>query len=154
MNIERELRRCLPMHGMAYIGGDSESSTSNRTENSDQRVVGGDGSANSSLRLSEIDARGDVTLQITDAGQTARAIDAVSLVADSAMSMSSDMTRGALSTLDTATQGFQRGITDLFDQSVNEISDAYETSKAGEQKVLVAAGLLVVGMVALFIVKK
>lgn len=151
MNIQREKLRCLPMGAAAYFGGDSKSSSSNRTDNNDQRVVGGDGSTNNSIRVSEA---GDVTLAITDAGQTAKAIDSVSLIADQALSLSGEMTRGALSTVDTATQGFQRGITDLFDKSVNEISDAYETSKAGEQKVLVAAGLLVVGMVALFIVKK
>lgn len=139
------------MGGAAYFGGDSSSSSSQRTENRDQRVVGGDNSANTSISVGDLKS---ATLQITDAGQTAKAIDSVSLIADKALALSGDMTRGALSTVDTATQGFQRGITDLFDKSVNEISDAYETSKAGEQKVLVAAGLLVVGMVALFIVKK
>lgn len=142
------------MGAAAYFGGDSKSSTSNRTDNNDQRVVGGDGSSNSSLRIGDIGRGSEVTLAITDAGQTAKAIDSVSLIADKALSLSGDMTKGALATVDTATQGFQRGITDLFDKSVNEIGDAYETSKAGEQKVLVAAGLLVVGMVALFIVKK
>lgn len=151
MNIQREKLRCLPMGAAAYFGGDSSSASSQRTENRDQRVVGGDNSSNSSISVGDM---ANTTLQITDAGQTAKAIDAVSMIADQSLALSSEMTRGVLSTVDTATQGFQRGITDLFDASVNEISDAYETSKAGEQKVLVAAGLLVVGMVALFIVKK
>lgn len=151
MNIQREKRRCLPMGAMAYFGGDSDASSTSRTDNNDMRVVGGDDSTNQSIRVSDA---GAVTLAITDAGQTGKAIDAVSMIADSSLKISGDMTRGALATVDTATQGFQRGITDIFDKSVNEISEAYETSKAGEQKVLVAGGLLVVALVAIFIVKK
>jgi hypothetical protein len=56
MNIQREKRRCLPMSGLAYFGGDSDSqaNTTNNTEQRDMRVVGGEASQNISANDSNV----------------------------------------------------------------------------------------------------
>lgn len=124
---------------MGLFGGDSSSSTTNKTDNFDMRVVGADGSTNVSTNNSE------VTIYSTDHGAVSagmalgnKAIDAAATGAVATQSASADMFKGALAAVSGANE---------------RLALAYQNGQAGDQTQLKYAGFAVVGLAAFMFFK-
>lgn len=107
------------------LGGASESSSDTTTSNTDMRVVGGEQSTNVSAQNS--------TVTLTDQGAV-----------HDAFGFGEKVVAGAF---EFAT-GTQTAADDMVESAMSKVSDAYETAKAGEQRVFAGAVLAVVGIVA------
>jgi len=119
--------------GLGGGGGNSSADQTQRTENADMRVVGGDASTNISAQDST------VRVNVTDAGSVRAAFGFANDIAKDAFNF-------AISN--------QHDVADIVEKSEAAVSDAYSTAKAGEQKVLVGAALAIVGVVAFAAVNK
>lgn len=106
-------------------GGSSSSSSDQTTQNTDMRVVGGDGSSNVSAQNS--------TVTMIDGGAVSGAFGFAKEVSAQAFNFAS------ASQIDT-----QKTVSD----AMGRVADAYSTAKAGEQKIFAGAALAVVGVVA------
>lgn len=137
-----------------YFGGDSSSTSASTTNNIDQRATGGNGSQN-------VSASGGATVNVTDAGAISQAFG----FADSALkgaytdvaasrSNTASTAGAAIAAVQNTSQQATQAITDAFSKSSAQVADAYSTAKAGENKILVAAGLVVVGIVAVKVMGK
>lgn len=109
---------------------DSSSTSTQATSNTDARVVGGDGSVN-------ISSTGSITM--TDAAAVHEAFGFAESVAADAFDMAS------------ASQ-IETGKT--VKDALGQVSSAYSTAKAGEQKIFAGAALAIVGVVAVIAFKK
>lgn len=122
----------------------SSSKSSNPVTNTDARVVGGDSSSNLSLNASG--NRGAVNVTVTDAGAVSKSLDlamkgieGAQATASAAVADSGELLRGVL-----ATQGEQQ----------QQFADALENIKTSDVRVLIFAGLAVVGLAAVQLAKK
>jgi hypothetical protein len=116
-------------------GGSSSSSSSQTTNNTDARVVGGNGSTNLSL----VGNTGPVAISTTDQGAVAGAM---------------DLARTSLVTSQTVATAAMGTSEKTFKGALDSVTDAYETAKAGDQKIVAIAGMAVVGLAAAAIVFK
>lgn len=162
MNLLREKMRCLPLHGAAY-GGDSSAATTNKTEVTDARVVGGNDSANVSAN-----GGSSVTLITTDHNAVAgglqlgsQAIDAATKNAAGTQDTAVTMYQGALQFLKDANTKSQQAYADAGGQVAaaysNEASDlatAFTDSKAPDKSLLMVAGVIVVGLAGVMVLAK
>ena len=128
----------------------SDSSQSQLQESQDNRVVGGAGSV--ALVASRSSVGGDVNLTstVTDFGTVAKAFDFAAGIAagaaDEAAASGARVTQVASSAMQSVRAAYQ--------DTTNEVAKAYETAKAGEQKIMVAAALAVVAIVAVKVMGK
>lgn len=163
------------MAGLAYLGGDSDSqaNTTNRSEQRDMRVVGGEGSTN----LSANDSSLNVNVVQTDYGAIAGGLN----TADKAFSLSTqlvgDNTKTALNAglsmfdgaLKSNTSVFGSALSAIKDSNSNalermslttnsalsavagatsEVANAWQDSQTPENNMLKIAGFVVVGIAA------
>ena len=127
---------------MSDSNSESDSSQTQLQESQDNRVVGGAGSV--ALVASRSSIGGDVNLTSTDFGSVSKAFDfaagIASGAADEAAASGAQVTQMASSAMQSVRAAYQ--------DSTDTIAQAYETSKAGEQKIMVVAALAVVALVA------
>lgn len=125
------------------FGGSSSSASSSTTNNTDMRVVGGDGSSNTSAQNS---GAGDLTIIATDQGAVKAGMDLASQAIDA-----NSHTTGAA--LDTTAQIYEGALGAV--SSANErLALAYQSGQAGDQTQLKYAGFIVVGLAAVMIFGK
>lgn len=128
------------MGGVLRIGGGSKSN--NETKNVDARVVGGDGSTNASVT-------GDgssVTNTMTDLGAISGALDLAKVGIEGAYKIAgqSQAASGSLLT----------GALSMAGQQNEQFASTLEKVKTSDVRVLVIAGLAVVALGAVYMVKK
>ena len=126
----------------------SDSSQQQVQETQDNRVSAAEGA--STLVASRSSVGGDVNVTSTDYGSVTKAIDLTRDLLKGAASMSAANNATISSTVQSAMHSVQEAYADTSDK----VAGAYETSKAGEQKVMVAVGLAVVALVAIKIAGK
>lgn len=133
-------------YATSYWGnGDQQQSQANQessSENQDNRISGGNGSINLSTNRSDISG---VTITTIDAGAVGGAFDFARDVATGAANTAAASSSANLAVTKSAMQAVQ----DAYAGSTEKIASAYTEGKAGEQKIMVAAGLLIVGVVAM-----
>lgn len=117
-------------------GGSSSSSSSQTTNNTDARVVGGDNSQNFSLVGNELK---DSTITLTDHGAVDKAV---------------DLAKTSLQTSKTVADAAMGTTKEVFSQALESVEGAYETAKAGDQKIVAIAGMAVVGLAAATLLKR
>lgn len=149
MNIEREKRRCRPLHGLAYFGGDSSAATTNKSEVRDMRVVGGDASQNVSANDS------NVSIVATDHGAVLAGLG----TADKAFSLSTQLVgdntkkvlNAGLSMFDGALKSVQASSVSALNSVASarqDVAEAWKNSQTPENDMLKIAGFVVVGIAA------
>lgn len=123
MNIEREKRRCLPMHGLAYFS-DSQSSSSATTENKtdirDMRVVGGEKSNNISANDSNI----NLSVTATDFGAVQGGLNTAGQAFALSTQLVGDNTRQNLNAGLSMFDGAIKSQTGMFGTAIAAIKDA------------------------------
>lgn len=155
MNIQREKRRCLPMAGLAYIGGDSSAATTNKSEVRDMRVVGGDASQNISANDS------NVSVIATDHGAVLAGLS----TADKAFALSTQLVgdntkqvlNAGLSMFDGALQSVQSSSAQALNSVASarqDVAAAWQNSQTPENSMLKIAGFVVVGIAAVSLLAK
>lgn len=112
------------------FGGSSSSQSQQTTSNADLRVVGGNNSTNVSAQNS--------TITVTDANAVHDAFGFASTVTQSAFDYA---------------HATQVDTSKTVSDAMAQVSDAYSTAKAGEQKIFAGAALAVVGVVAFVALK-
>ena len=129
-----------------YFGGGSSSSAdqSTSTETTDNSTVAAPNSTSASLNHSSGN-----TINITDNGAVGMAFDAVKQISQGAFTANSQ----ALSTVTENSSAAIQQVAAADHNALAAVSDAYSTAKAGEQKVLVAAALAILGIVAIKVIK-
>lgn len=155
-------RKCLPMRGVLRIGGDSDSEQSQV----DGRITGGNESVNGS-------AAGDnstvnIRTTTTDFGAVGKSLDLAMKGVDSSAALATevvktnagtvgkvfdgtlDVLKGSLSTM--AKQ--QDSFTSAFTSQGSAFGTALENVKTSDTRVLILAGLAVVGLVGMTLLKK
>lgn len=135
-----EQRHAPGMRLCPAFGGSS--STAATTNNTDMRVVGGDGSSNVSAQNS---GSGDMKIISTDHGAVSgglqlatHALDANTAVSTASMNTTTDVFKGALGAVTDANQ---------------RLALAYQSGQAGDQTSLKYAGFVVVGLAAVMLFK-
>jgi hypothetical protein len=111
----------------------SDSSQTSTTNNTDLRIAGGDGSVNVSSQNSS------VALTLTDAGAV-----------HDAFGFAQAALNGAFAAVASNDAGAQAQVT----AAMKAVADAWAGAKAGEQKVLVGIGVIVVALVGVAALKK
>lgn len=121
----------------------SDSSQTQINETQDNRITGGTGSVNLSTSRSSVG--GDVNISTTDFGSV-----------DRSFSFAEQIAKGAANAAAASAASVQAMATDAmssvkaaYGDSSDALADAYKTAKAGEQKVMVAVGMVIVGLVAI-----
>lgn len=140
---EREPQRycAIESESSPQTSSQSDSSQSSVTTQSDMRIVGGDGSINLSSQNSSV----GVTVTTTDAGTVNQAFG----FARDALKQAIDFSVGSATRNTQVLEHALEGVKD----SEAQVADAYTTAKAGEQKILVAGALVIVGLVAVAALK-
>jgi hypothetical protein len=133
-------RMCLPMGARLYFGGDSSSSVENKTFNTDARIVGGDGSTNTSVNGNS----GPVEITTTDHGAVSGSLQ----LAMRGVELAHQSEQQVLST----TGGLLEGALKNQAQQQQAFTDTVKDIKTSDVRVLVVAGLAVVafGAIAMF----
>jgi hypothetical protein len=141
LNTNRRRRRHEPRARYCSIDSGSSSSSSSssnqQTYNTDKRIAGGPGSVNVSGDSS--------TVTVTDAGAVGLAFGFARDAARDAYDYAAGSATQSTRVLTSALEGVEK--------SVDDIKAAYSEAKAGDQKVLVAGGLIVAGIVAVAALK-
>jgi hypothetical protein len=139
-------------------GGSSADQTQN-TETSDNRIVAAQDSTN--LNNSHGQIGGNVTITSTDHGAVHDSLQLTSGVVSQAFEFGTKVQAGAAKENVAALQGIQNttstainAVQSAYQQESKTLADAYVTSKAGEQKILVGVALAIVGIVAALALKK
>lgn len=126
-----------------FGGGNSSSSTSNETQNIDQKIQTAAGSTG-------VSASGNSVVTMLDGGAVGKAFDfaagIASGAADEAAASGAKVTQMATSAI--------QSVQAAYANSNGTIAAAYETSKAGEQKIMVVAALAVVAIVVVKVMGK
>lgn len=126
----------------------SDSSQTQLQESQDNRVTAGAGAA--TLVMSRANVGGDVNVTSTDYGSVSKAFD---FAKDLAAGAANESAASEASVSKMATSALQ-SVQSAYQDSTGAIAAAYETSKAGEQKVMVVAALVVVAIVAVKVMGK
>lgn len=136
---QRERARCSRLGSRLYFGGDSDSTQ--QTSNTDARVVGGEGSSNASIVGNE----GSVSVTTTDHGAVSGSL----ALAMRGIEGANSTTREALA----STGGLLEGALRNSGQQAQAFTDTIKDIKTSDVRVLVIAGLAVVGLGAAFVFK-
>lgn len=136
-------RRCTPIGGALFFGGSSKSSQA--TKNIDARVVGGDASVNTSQ---VIDASGGSRVRITstDHGAVSKSLE----LAKAGVEGANTTTRQVIE----AQGSLLSGALKMAGEQSQQLTDTVENLKGNDVRVLVVAGLAVVGVTAVMLFKK
>lgn len=129
MNIQHEKRRCLSFHGLRI----SESDASQKSDNFDQRVVGGEQSTNVSASGGSV-----VKIKTTDHGAVKGAFELGSLALSTNAKLASDLSGQGVSMFE--------GALGAVSKANENLALAYQSGNAGEQTQLKYAGFIVVGL--------
>jgi len=128
---------------MSESNSDSDSSQTQINESQDNRITGGTGSVNLSTSRSSVG--GDINISTTDFGSV-----------DRSFTFAEQIAKGAANTAAASAAAVQAmatdamtSVKDAYGDSSETLADAYKTAKAGEQKVMVAVGMAIVGVVAI-----
>lgn len=137
-------RRCTAMGGALYFGG-SKSKSSQATKNIDARVVGGESSLNTSQ---VIDASGGSRVRITstDHGAVSKSLD----LAIKGVEGANTTTRQVIE----AQGSLLNGALKMSGEQSQKLADTVENLKGNDVRVLVVAGLAVVGVTAAMLFKR
>jgi hypothetical protein len=114
----------------------------------DNRVTAGAGAA--TLVMSRANVGGDVNVTSTDFGSVSKAFDFASGIAKGA---ADEATASGAQVQQMATSAMQ-SVQAAYKDTSGTVAAAYETAKAGEQKIMVMAALAVVGIVAVKVMGK
>jgi hypothetical protein len=158
VNLLREKQRCRPLGAAAYFSS-SKSKTEEKTEIRDQRVVGGQGSANVSANDS------NVTVISTDQGAVnaglqlgGKAIDAAVRSAEGTQSTTRSLFEGALSfaktanaTAASAQQNATSQVAGAYANVAKDLATAFTDSKAPDKNIFIIGGVAVVGLAAVMV---
>lgn len=153
--------QCLPMRGLRFSDSDSTQQQSTVNRNNDGRVVGGEMSSNASITG---DVGGSVHIVGTDHGAitagaatASKALDAAMAgvttlgdVSKQAVKSGADLSAAALSNNASVTAGALSAVRSAQDQ----FSSTLENVKSSDVRVLVVAGLAVVGIAATQLLKR
>lgn len=121
----------------------SDASQTQTTDTQDNRISSAVGSVN--LNTSRSSIGGDVTITTTDQGTVSKAFEFANSIAVGAAN-----TASASGARDMAiTQSAMQAVKSAYQDNSDTLAAAYTTAKAGEQKVMVGVGLIIVGIVAL-----
>ena len=136
-------------------GSSSDSSQKSSTETTDNSIVGAPDSSNASLSHSD----GNV-INITDNGAVNDSFQAIQQVTSGATTLMSqalgtvsENSTAAVNAVNQSEANALNAVNAANTSALSAVSDAYSTAKAGEQKVLVAAALAILGIVAIKVVK-
>ncbi|WP_454774889.1 hypothetical protein [Janthinobacterium tructae] len=121
----------------------SDSSQTQTQESQDNRITGGTGSVNLSTSRSSVG--GDINISTTDFGSVDRSFTFAEQIAKGAANAAA---ASAASVQAMATDAMS-SVKAAYGDSSDTLADAYKTAKAGEQKVMVAVGMAIVGVVAI-----
>lgn len=128
---------------MGFFGGDSSSSTSNATQNIDQKIQTAAGSTG-------VSASGNSVVTMLDGGAVGKSFDFAERIASGAAKEAAASGAQVSSIAANAMQSVQAAYKD----TTGAVSAAYETAKAGEQKIMVVAALGVLAVVAIKVMGK
>lgn len=148
------------MGAVLRIGGDSSAETTNKTEVTDSRVVGGNDSNNVSAN-----AGSNVTLLSTDHGAVqgglqlgSQAIDAATRSADGTRATAESMYTGALKFAKDVNTASQQAFSDAsgqiagaYSKQASDLATAFTDSKAPDKSLLMVGGVVVVGLAAVMV---
>jgi len=126
----------------------SDSSQTQLQESQDNRVTAGAGAA--TLVMSRANVGGDVNVTSTDYGSVSKAFDFAKDLAHGAADESAASQASVSQFATSAMQSVQAAYKD----TSGTLAAAYETAKAGEQKVMVVAALGVLAVVAVKVMGK
>lgn len=140
LNLAHYKRMCRPHRGCHYFGGDSSSQQS--TENNDMRVVGGDNSTNQSIKV----GGSNNVVTSTDHGAVAGSLQ----LAMKGVEQANQTTQQALST----TGGLLEGALKNSGEQAQQFTETIKDIKTSDVRVLVIAGLAVVGIAGVMVFKK
>lgn len=121
----------------------SDSSQTQTQESQDNRITGGEGSINLSTSRSNIG--GSVNISTTDFGTVSKAFDFAALMAQGAAETSAASGAQVTATAKSAIESVKNAYGDVGEK----LDKAYENSKAGEQKIMMAAAIGVIALVAI-----
>ena len=127
---------------MSGSNSNSDSSQQQTQETDDNRIASAQGSVN--LVTSRSSVGGNVNVTSTDYGSVSKAFDFAAGIAKGA----ADESAASSAQVTKATQTAMKSVQEAYKDSSGTLAAAYETAKAGEQKVMVVAALAVVGVVA------
>jgi len=128
---------------MSSSESQSDSSQTQLQESQDNRITGGAGSVN--LNTSRSSVGGSINVSTTDFGTVEKSFDFATAIAQGAANAAA-ASSGQVSAI--AKDAFT-AVKNAYGDYSDKIDTAYETSKAGEQKIMVAAALAVVALVAI-----
>lgn len=141
-----------------YLGGDSSSSANQTqtTETQDNRIASAVGSANINNSRGTIGGNVNLTTISTDHG----AVDGALALTDSTVSRAFSFAKGittqaanenaaSLGAVQATASSAVQSVKAAYADSNKTIADAYQTSKAGEQKILVAGALALLAIVGI-----
>lgn len=135
MNIRAIFRMLVPLHLMrCSFGGDSESNSAQTTKNTDARVVGGDSSSNASVN----DNQGTVSIMTTDHGAVSGSLQ----LALKGIEGAQQTTQQAIA----STGGLLENALQQSGQQAQQFTETIKDIKTSDVRVLVVAGLAVVGI--------
>jgi len=120
----------------------SDSSQTQTQESQDNRITGGAGSVNLSTSRSSVG--GDINISTTDFGSVDRSFAFAEQIAKGAANTAA----ASAASVQALAKDAMSSVKEAYGDSSEKIGAAYETAKAGEQKVMVAVGLVIVGIVA------
>lgn len=122
---------------------EADSSQTQLQESQDNRISGGAGSVN--LVTSRSSVGGDVNVTTTDFGTVEKSFNFAAAIAQGAAN-SAAASSGQVATI---AKDALTSVKNAYGDYSDKLGAAYETSKAGEQKIMVAAALAVVALVAI-----
>lgn len=129
-----------------FGGGNSSSSTSNTQETQDNRISSAENSSN--LQNSRGVINGDVNM--LDGGAVNSAFNFAQTIADGAAKEHVASIGANQETMLTAMQAVRTAY-----QGANDnLADAYQTAKAGDQKIMATAAIIILGIVAVKVLGK
>jgi hypothetical protein len=133
MNLLREKQRCLRAHRLqgGLFGGDSSSDSSQTTNQYDQRATAGQ------QGLAVSGSNNVVTNNTTDFGS---------------VQAGTELARRAIAAAVLSAEDSAANTRAAFGGALDAVSKAYETSKAGDQRIVSMVGLAVVGIAAIVMV--
>jgi uncharacterized beta-barrel protein YwiB (DUF1934 family) len=126
-----------------FGGGNSSSSTSNETQNIDQKIQTAAGSTG-------VSASGNSVVTMLDGGAVGKAFDFAANIAQGA---AQEATASSASIQSMATSAMQ-SVQSAYKDTTGTVAAAYETAKAGEQKIMVAVAMSILAIVAIKVMGK
>lgn len=153
----RQHARCaLPMGAVLRFGGESSSTQSNKTENKDMRIAGGNASTNVSA-----DNGSAVTVVSTDHGAVSGGLQLASQAVDASVKQSQgvqdttlSLFSGALGAVKSSYSQALGAVQDSYSQSASNLATAYADSKTPDMAMMKVGAVVVVGLAAVMLLAK